>query len=153
MDDIVRLHAIKTTSVCDGPGIRMVIFFQGCNRGCAGCHNPETWDEKQGEMWEINNLLQYIEKNAKTKRVTLSGGEPLEQTDAVKKIVRNLSALGYDITLYTGYELEDVPQEILCGLKYVKTGRYIDQLRTTTTPYIGSENQEFIEVEKSGGIK
>lgn len=147
MKGTVRLHAIITASVCDGPGIRMVIFFQGCNRRCSGCHNPETWDEKQGEIWEISNLLQYIEKNAKTKKVTLSGGEPLEQIGAVKKIVKYLSELGYDIALYTGYELGDVPQEILCKLKYVKVGRYVDELRTTTTPYIGSENQRFIEVE------
>lgn len=147
MENTVRLHSIKTTSICDGPGIRMVIFFQGCSRGCADCHNPETWSEKQGEIWEIDELLKYIEENAKTKRVTLSGGEPLEQINAVKIIVKKLKELDYDITLYTGYELEDVPQDILCDLKYIKTGRYIKELRTTITPYFGSENQKFIEVE------
>lgn len=137
----VRLNYIRKASVCDGPGIRMVIFFQGCNRKCHGCHNPETWDSEKGELWEIDSLIEFVENHAKTKRVTLSGGEPLEQMPATERIISRLRCLNYDIALYTGYELEDVPQRILDGLNYIKVGPYVQSLRTTVKPYVGSENQ------------
>ena len=144
--EMVRIHSIKNSSICDGPGIRMVIFFQGCARRCEGCHNPETWDKSKGENWSVDKLVEYVIKNAKTRRVTLSGGEPLEQIKVTERIIILLRNMNYDIALYTGYQIEKVPQNILCRVNYLKTGCYIKELRTTIMPYIGSSNQKFKEI-------
>lgn len=144
--ETVRIHSIKTSSVCDGPGIRMVIFFQGCSRRCDGCHNPKTWDKSKGESWSVDKLVEYVIKNAKTKRVTLSGGEPLEQIKVIEQIIILLRNMNYDIALYTGFQIDKVPQNILRRVNYIKTGCYIKELRTTITPYIGSTNQRFQQI-------
>lgn len=148
MEQIIKLHSIEKASICDGPGIRLVIFCQGCSRKCDGCHNPETWDFKKGFSWEVNKLLNFVKNTAKTKRVTLSGGEPLEQISAIREVINALRKLDYDIALYTGFEIADIPQDIIDKLNYIKVGRYIKEIRTTTIPYIGSKNQKFIKLEK-----
>lgn len=150
-NEIICINSIKNSSVCDGPGIRMVIFFQGCSRRCNGCHNPETWDRTRGESWSIDKLMDYIIKYAKTKRVTLSGGEPLEQIIATERLISLLRNMNYDIALYTGYHIEEVSPNILREVNYIKTGCYIKELRTTVTPYIGSKNQRFQEILKWEG--
>ena len=141
---MMRLHTVDYRgSACDGPGIRTVIFHQGCRRRCPNCHNPSTWDEKGGYEVEEAALVRELLERSPTKRVTISGGEPLLQPEAVEKLVGLLNREGFDIALYTGFHREDVPPGILAGLNYLKTGEYIDALRTTVSPYIGSRNQVF----------
>lgn len=146
MSQKIKLHSIEKNSICDGPGIRLVLFYQGCSRKCRGCHNPETWNFEEGISWEMDVLLNFIADNAKTKRVTLSGGEPMEQMVATRELIDRLWQLNYDIALYTGYEIEDIPQDILEKLNYIKVGSYKKELRTTIVPYIGSVNQRFIKI-------
>lgn len=78
------------------------------------------------------------------KKITISGGEPLLQYPAILELVKKLE--GFDIALYTGFELEDVPKEILHYLHYIKVGKYIKEKRATITQYVGSTNQKFIEL-------
>lgn len=146
--ETVRLNAINMNSVCDGPGIRMVLFFQGCHRRCESCHNPDTWDPNGGWIWDIDELVQFITENAPKNRVTLSGGEPLEQIDGVYQLIQRLRQADahFDITLYTGFEFDDIPDFLLGCIDYVKTGPYRQELRTTTISYIGSTNQKFIKI-------
>lgn len=146
MSCTIRLNAIQETSICDGPGIRTVLYFQGCHRRCVGCHNPGTWDSDGGVVWEITHLLQYIREHVVTKRITLSGGEPLEQMEGVTKLLRQLREEEYDVALYTGFELDEIPSTLLELVNYVKTGNYRKDLRTTTVAYIGSINQSFISI-------
>lgn len=141
---MIRLHTVDYRgSACDGPGIRTVIFLQGCRRRCHNCHNPSTWDERGGYEVEEEALAGELLERCPTKRVTISGGEPLLQPRAVEKLVGLLGREGFDIALYTGCGREDVPPGILAGLNHLKTGEYIDALRTTVKPYVGSENQVF----------
>jgi len=131
-------------SIADGPGIRTVLFLQGCEQKCEGCHNPTSWDIAQGRSIPIEGLVRELRDNAPNRKLTISGGEPLLQYPAVLKLVQSLPE--FDIALYTGLELHDVPDEILQYLKYIKVGRYIQEKRCTTVPYIGSTNQKFIEM-------
>ena len=146
---MIRIHAIDDRgSICDGPGIRTVVFLQGCLRHCPNCHNPSTWDPRAGFDMDERELAQQLAERTPSKRVTISGGEPLLQKEALVHLLRELKARGIETALYTGFEWEELPKEILPLLDYVKVGSYIDALRTTVTPYIGSTNQAFIKLPK-----
>lgn len=99
---------------------------------------------------EERELAELLARRSLTGRVTISGGEPLLQREALLKLLRELKARGLEIALYTGYEWEEIPESILSQLDYVKVGSYVDSLRTTITPYIGSTNQKFIKLSKRG---
>lgn len=150
MKDTLRIHTIIDNSICDGPGIRMVLFCQGCHRHCKGCHNPGTWDSQKGFIWETDSLAKYIVDHAKTKRLTISGGEPLDQYHSVLSLINCIKAIdvSFDIALYTGFDLIDIASELLSKLNYIKVGCYKQELRSTTIDYIGSINQEFIDLTK-----
>lgn len=143
----ILIHSIDFRgTICDGPGIRTILFLQGCSRHCKGCHNPQTWDFAKGSVWSINNLYQEICSKSSTKRITISGGEPLEQKDEILELIVMLYKVQYDITLYTGFNITDVPKEFFEFINYIKTGEYIQELKTSIIPYVGSSNQEFINV-------
>lgn len=81
-----NINSIETMGLVDGPGIRFVVFLQGCNLRCAYCHNPETWQkEKLCQKYTpkelIAKILRYKNYYGKAGGVTFSGGEPLLQTD------------------------------------------------------------------------
>ncbi len=141
---MIRIHCVDNRgSVCDGPGIRTVVFLQGCLRHCPGCHNPSTWDTEGGFEMDEADLVHKLAQHSPTKRVTISGGEPLLQTQAVETLVTLLKQEGFDIALYTAFQKQDVPPSILQHLNHLKTGPYIKALHTTVVPYVGSKNQQF----------
>lgn len=129
-------------SVVDGPGIRTVIFVQGCIRRCEGCHNPATWDVHAGVSMPVEDLIEELRHKVRNRKLTISGGEPLLQADAVLSLVKGLPE--FNIALYTGAELHEIPRELIACLDYVKVGRFIQEKRSTTAPYVGSSNQEFL---------
>lgn len=85
-----KINSIQTLGTLDGPGVRFVIFLQGCPLRCGCCHNPETWDESGGyeataeEIFE--KVKRYKEYFGKDGGVTVSGGEPLLQAEFVEKL-------------------------------------------------------------------
>lgn len=138
----VYINAIKfNRSLVDGPGVRTVVFLQGCDIRCEGCQNRSTWDISKGEQVAVEQLAATLKKHCHNKKVTISGGEPLMQADALLELVKQLD--GFDIAVYTGHELKDVPKELLEHINYIKTGSFVKSLKTTVTPYVGSTNQEF----------
>ena len=144
---IMYINSIRyNNSVVDGPGIRTVLFVQGCDLHCKGCQNKSTWDITKGKKIDIDNLVDELNKRVFNKKITISGGEPLMQKDALIELVAKLNTLGFDIALYTGHQKEDVPNAIIDKIKYLKTGNFIQELKTTIKPFVGSENQAFEEV-------
>ena len=140
------INSIKyNRSLVDGPGVRTVIFFQGCDLRCKGCQNKSTWDIEKGKEIEVSELVALLKEGTINKKITISGGEPLMQATGLIELVKMLD--GFDIALYTGHELCDVPKELLKKIKYIKTGPFVEELKTTVTPYIGSSNQSFQEVD------
>lgn len=135
-------------SICDGPGVRTVIFFQGCNQYCEGCHNKQTWDIEKGKNYSVKELFDEIYSKSPYKKITISGGEPLLQSEALRELLLLLNEYNYDIALYTSYDFENVPKDIIKLLKYIKCGRYIESMKTSTEDYIGSYNQVFINLEE-----
>lgn len=80
-----RIHSIETFGTLDGPGIRFIIFFQGCQNRCAYCHNPDTWSLKGGDEMTVDELLDKAEHYrsywGNNGGITVSGGEALLQMD------------------------------------------------------------------------
>ena len=131
-------------SLVDGPGVRTVLFLQGCDIRCAGCQNSSAWEIADGIQTDTSELAALLKKDCINKKLTISGGEPLMQAAAVYDLIYKLE--DFDTALYTGHEKEDVPQDILNKIRYLKTGKFIAKQRTTIMPYVGSTNQQFEEV-------
>ena len=94
---------------------------------------------------EKNMMKNFCTKEkCKNKELTISGGEPLLQVDAVYELITLLS--DFDICLYTGHDISEVPQKLLDKIHYLKYGPYVEKLKTTTMPFIGSSNQVFTEI-------
>ena len=138
----IYINSIKfNRSLVDGPGVRTVVFFQGCDLHCKGCQNKSTWNMKSGTEVEVTELATLLKKEVCNKKITFSGGEPLLQAEGLIELVKLLE--GFDVAVYTGHELCEVPEELLCRIRYIKTGPFREELKTTVKPYVGSENQEF----------
>lgn len=131
-------------SLVDGPGLRTVIYFQGCKRACRNCHNPSTWTLSEGKRYAVDELAKIIREKAINKKITLSGGEPLLQESAIANLTEELA--DFDICLYTGGSLDDIPEAIKKRLHYVKVGAFDNTCKTTVKPFVGSTNQEFINL-------
>jgi len=79
-----HIHSIESFGTVDGPGVRFVVFFQGCPMRCLYCHNPDTWAIGTGTEYSVNELLELFEKNRSFYRsggITATGGEPMLQID------------------------------------------------------------------------
>lgn len=134
-------------SLVDGPGLRTVIYFQGCTRACKNCHNPSTWALQEGKRYTVTELADLIRCKAKNKKITLSGGEPLLQAKAITNLLEELE--DFDLCLYTGCSFDDIPEAMKNRLHYAKVGSFDEKYKTTVTPYVGSTNQEFINLRSS----
>lgn len=79
-----RIHSLESFGTVDGPGVRFVVFVQGCPMRCAYCHNPDTWEMNAGTPMEPSYIIEQYERNAsfyKGGGLTVTGGEPLMQLD------------------------------------------------------------------------
>ena len=99
-----------------------------------------------GERYSVKELAEILKKKAKNKKITFSGGEPLLQVKAITELAKELKE--YDLCMYTGMSVTDVPDELKGLLHYLKVGSFQRDSRTTVTPYIGSTNQLFIDLRR-----
>lgn len=128
MNDILRLNNILQNSTVNGPDNRFVIWFQGCPFNCEGCFNPNTHSKNGGFDIEISQLANQINQTANIRGITLTGGEPLEQTEQISRL---LSAIrpDLDILLFSGYTLDEIKKDaekikILHQIDAALLGRY-----------------------------
>ena len=113
-----NIHSIQTLGTLDGPGVRFVLFMQGCNLRCGCCHNPDTWEYGSGEKLTVSEALTKIEKYrsyfGEDGGVTLSGGEPLLQAEFAKELFSECHKRGINTCLDTsGSILTDEVKELL----------------------------------------
>jgi len=154
----LRIAGTVRESVVDGPGLRFVIFAQGCKHGCPGCHNPDTWDLSGGTLVKTKDLLEQIKAVKLIKGVTFSGGEPFLQALPLAWIGREVKMLGLDVITYTGYtwenllalaEVDQAVKELLLVSDYIVDGPFILAERDLDLPFRGSRNQRMIDVVNS----
>lgn len=163
----MKILKIVPDTVVDGPGLRTSIYFAGCKLHCEGCHNPESWDMNGGEEMYPNEVIRKVEEYG-NKRVTLTGGNPLDQEHLfhVQVLCEELKKKGYDIWLYSGYRWEHIMRliddfmwhprsrnlellKILDSIDVIVDGAFVQELRDTSLLYRGSSNQRIIDVQQS----
>ena len=116
------IHSIETAGMVDGPGIRYVIFFQGCNLRCLYCHNPDTWETNKGSKKSITEILSDIKgyrsyMNFSGGGVTITGGEPLLQPYFLINLLKEMGKQGYHRALDTsGYATDDILRQVLSNV-------------------------------------
>ena len=100
-----RIHSFQSLGTVDGPGVRAVVFMQGCPLRCACCHNPDTWDFGGGKIVSAEEIFRKIQRLrayfGKDGGVTVSGGEPLLQADFVSELFSLCRADGISCALDT----------------------------------------------------
>jgi anaerobic ribonucleoside-triphosphate reductase activating protein len=145
-------------SVVDGPGVRFVVFAQGCPHRCKGCHNPETWDFAGGQEITEDELLSLISDTRLISGVTFSGGEPFAQSRAFASLAEKIKGLGLDIVTYTGYTFEELLQlseedqdirRLLELSDLLVDGPFLEAEKDISLPFRGSRNQRLISVADS----
>lgn len=154
----VRLSGVAYESLVNGPGIRRVLFSQGCSHNCKDCFNPETHSYSGGKVFNIDELVESINSNPMLKGVTFSGGDPLEQADKFAYIAKCVKEKGLNIWSYTGYTFEYIMEhrhkkkgwdDLLKNIDILVDGKFKSELKEEGLRYRGSKNQRIIDVQKS----
>jgi len=148
----LRVHAIWHGSVVEGPGVRSVLQVQGCPIRCAGCYVPETHAAGTGvTMSSVDAVASLLDPFLKRDGVTVLGGEPLAQADALLPVLESLVAWGVHTVLYTGYTIERIakhgtPAQKRCLLlaDMVIDGPYVKALSDGAGEWRGSRNQRVL---------
>lgn len=135
-----RVHSIQSLGTVDGPGVRFVVFMQGCNLRCKCCHNPDTWETHSGEVYTpqqiVDKASRYKEYFGDNGGITLSGGEPLLQAKFAGEVFALCHSFGINTCLDTsGCILNDDVKEmlkhtdrVLLDIKYTDDALYIDNV-------------------------
>jgi anaerobic ribonucleoside-triphosphate reductase activating protein len=145
----LHVHHRETASRSNGPGLRAVIWTQGCSLGCPGCFNPETHPAQAGQFISIEELTAWsLAQPAPLDGLTISGGEPFQQPQALAALlssIRNKSSLSTIVfTGYTQKELANIPfaPNALAHIDLLISGRY-NQSQRIASGLIGSANKTF----------
>lgn len=99
-----NIHSIETCGTVDGPGIRFVIFMQGCPLRCQYCHNPDTWQTDTNKLMTVDEIMQKydgVKEFVQSGGITVTGGEPLLQIDFVTELFKVAKAHGIHTALDT----------------------------------------------------
>jgi pyruvate formate lyase activating enzyme len=114
-----RIHSLESFGTVDGPGIRFVVFMQGCPLRCQFCHNPDTWEVHKGTEYSPEQLASEIIKYKSYMEfsgggVTFTGGEPLLQAEFILEVCKILQKQGISIAVDTsGFVWNDAVKEVL----------------------------------------
>ena len=149
------LAGIEPESIVDGPGIRLVLFCQGCSRKCPGCHNPSTWPLEGGVEIGTDEILQMARENPLCHGVTFSGGEPFLQADVLAGLAASLRKEGFEVACYTGYSIEELMEgsldqkRLLDSIDILIDGPYVEERHSLELKFRGSLNQRILDVQRS----
>ena len=150
----LRISGIVEESIVDGPGLRYVVFTQGCPHHCPGCHNPQTHDFDGGEFRDTDDILRQFMENPLLSGITFSGGEPFVQAEPLCHLADAVHAAGKNVYAYSGYtceELYSLAQKIpavgrlLDKVDVLVDGPYVEALRDLELDFRGSSNQRVLD--------
>ena len=154
---LLRIAGKVTESIVDGPGLRYVIFTQGCTKRCAGCHNPHTQELAGGYEVSIAELLKSILEVKLISGVTFSGGEPFLQAAACAELAKLIKEQRTELNIvaYSGYyydellvmaEQDSAIREFLQQVDILIDGPYDETQKSYGLPFRGSKNQSIIDL-------
>lgn len=155
-----KVHSIQSMGTVDGPGVRFVVFTQGCNLRCKCCHNPDTWEYSGGVEYTPQQI---VDKASRFKEyfgtkggITFSGGEPILQPEFVKEVFTLCHENGINTCLDTSgsimndkiKELLSVTDRVLLDVKYTDEDSYKENVGCSLAPVL-----EFLSYLEQQGIK
>ncbi len=155
-----RIHSLESFGTVDGPGIRFVVFMQGCPLQCQFCHNPDTWEVNKGKEYTPKELMEEIIKyksfmNFSGGGVTFTGGEPLLQAEFILEVSKLCKAEGISIAIDTsGFIFNDTVKELLkyTDLVLLDIKNYDPMVYKTVTGVSLSPTLKFLEYLKEKNI-
>ena len=156
--DVIRMAGVIRESIVDGPGIRFVVFCQGCPHHCAGCHNEATHDFHGGSDCSISKILKAVDENPLLDGVTFSGGEPMCQPEAFYHLAVEIKKRNLNIITYTGYTYEELLElgetrpailKLLDLTDLLIDGPFRMEERDLSLLFRGSRNQRVIDMNKT----
>lgn len=155
----IRLAAdLQSDSIVDGPGLRTVIWTQGCSHHCQECQNPQTWDFEGGGLVPIEDVLEAIDELEYQSGITFSGGDPMYQPEACLEIASYCKNKGYNIWVYTGFTWEEILEmaktrpiyrDFLSYVDVLVDGQFVLEQKDLNILFRGSRNQRLIDVPKT----
>lgn len=157
--EYIRLAAdLQSDSIVDGPGLRTVLWTQGCPHHCKGCQNPQTWSTKGGGLVPISEVFKAIDELENQTGFTFSGGDPMFQVEACNIIADYVKKKKMNIWVYTGYTYEEILElakknhtyiDFLEKIDVLVDGRFELDKRNLSLLFRGSSNQRLIDVPKT----
>jgi len=157
--DSIRLAAdLQSDSIVDGPGLRTVIWTQGCAHNCVGCQNPQTWDFNGGAEVPLEMVYDAIDELEYQSGITFSGGDPMYQPYPCTELAKYCKEKGYNIWVYTGFTYEEIMKMSKKDPIYLEFLKYVDVLvdgkfemdkRDLNLLFKGSSNQRLIDIPKT----
>jgi len=147
----MRIQNTIHDSIVDGPGLRFVVFAQGCPHVCPGCHNPDTHAPSGGREVAVADIIADMLGNPLTDGLTLTGGEPFAQVADCTVLAKAARAAGLNVWCYTGWTLEALQnmedaQPLLREIDVLVDGPYIAEKRSLNLLWRGSTNQRIINL-------
>lgn len=164
----IRLSGpIERDSIVNGPGLRAVVWTQGCPNHCKGCQNPETWDFNAGVLVDIEEVKDELRELKGQTGLTFCGGEPFVQPEACLELARFAhQELGWDVWSFSGFTYEDIIKygqkktddekqaaknkatiDFLNELDALIDGPFILEQRDISLKFRGSKNQRILHLE------
>jgi len=147
-DILINVHSVIPLSRVNGPGNRLVIFFQGCARDCPGCFNPDTHPFIKAHLYTPESLLREF-MTPGIEGVTVSGGEPFSQARGLFHLLKMAKGYyGLSTIVYTGFTYEALKKILPCRQTFqwidvLIDGPYEEEKKETTLLARGSRNQKF----------
>lgn len=150
----MRIAGLTQDSIVDGPGFRFTVFVQGCAHHCEGCHNPQTHDPAGGREMTTEEIIREMRSNPLTDGLTLSGGEPFDQSEDCLTLALAAKESGLNVWSYSGYLFEQLladekKSQLLKELDVLVDGPFVLSQRSLALAWRGSRNQRVIDVPKS----
>ena len=152
----IRIAGYIEESIVDGPGVRFVVFTQGCPHHCPGCQNPQTHNFAGGYMADTEEIIAKFSVDPLLKGITISGGEPFCQPAASAELAKAAHAIGKDVIVYSGYTFEQLLNgEVADALSLLQEtdvlidGRFEEEQKSLSLRFRGSANQRAIDCKES----
>jgi anaerobic ribonucleoside-triphosphate reductase activating protein len=145
---LLNIADICNKSEVNGPGLRSVIWVQGCRRNCPGCINPHTHEHKAVKLLDPKELGNHLAQISDTIGITISGGEPFEQAEGCAVLAEVVKKHGKSVMVFSGFDFEQIKDSEITGIKrflgnidLLVAGPYIQELKCESRLWRASSNQ------------